>query len=148
MSGKTTAAVDIARSPQEVFGFLTDATHLPDWQPDVRTAAFDGPAPVTVGTRGHEVRHVMGADRTIAWEVTAYDPGRRYGVRGVDGPVRANVDVTFTPEGQGTHVEYGIAFEGHGVGRFIAPLARRNARKQVPATLGLLKQHLEAQPHG
>lgn len=142
--GKTIAAtVDIARGLHEVFGYVTDAAHLPDWQPDVSTAALDDPAHVRVGTRGHEVRHVMGTDRRIGWEVTVYDPDRRYAVRGIDGPVRAHVDVTFTPGATGTHVEYGIGFEGHGVGKLIAVLARRNARKDVPAALDRLKQRLE-----
>ncbi|GHE77956.1 hypothetical protein GCM10017786_04380 [Amycolatopsis deserti] len=145
-SGRTVATVDIARSPHEVFGYVTDAAHLPDWQPDVRTAGFDDPAHVTVGTRGHEVRHVMGADRTIGWEVTAYEPDRHYAVRGIDGPVRAHVDVTFAPGGTGTHVEYGIGFEGHGVGKVLAVLARRNTRKDLPVRLDQLKQRLEAQP--
>ena len=110
-----TAEVDIARSPHEVFGFIADAAHLPEWQPDVRQAAFDEPAAVAVGSRGREVRHVMGSDRPITWEVTDYDPDRRYGVRGVDGPVRAHVtmDLTPTTDGTGTHLEYGIDFEGH-----------------------------------
>lgn len=141
------ASVDIARSPHDVFGYVTDAAHIPDWQPDVRKAAFEEPANVGVGSRGREVRHVMGADRTIAWEVTAYDPDQRYGVRGIDGPVRARVSVKLAPAeaDASTHVEYSIGFEGHGIGKLIAPLARKGARKEVPTTLELLKQRLEAQ---
>lgn len=140
-----TVSTDIARSPQDVFGYISDAARLPDWQPDVRKAAFDEPANLGVGSRGREVRHVMGADRTIAWEITEYDPGHRYGVRGIDGPVRAHVTVELAPAeaGAGTHVEYGIGFEGHGIGKLIAVLARKSARKDLPATLELLKKRLE-----
>lgn len=142
------ATTDIARSPHDVFGYVTNAARLPEWQPDVRRAAFDEPATVGVGSRGREVRHVMGADRTIAWEVTAYDPDRRYGVRGIDGPVRAHVTVKLAPaeDGASTHVEYGIGFEGHGIGKLIAILARKGAHKDLPTTLDLLKQRLEADP--
>jgi uncharacterized protein YndB with AHSA1/START domain len=140
-----TAGVDIARSPRQVFGYIADATHLPEWQPDVRQAAFDQPTAVGVGTRGQEVRHVMGADRPITWEVTDYDPHRRYGVRGIDGPVRAHVtmDLTPTTDGTGTHLEYGIDFQGHGIGKLIAPLARKGARKDLVATLERLRRRLE-----
>src|SRR6188474_732297 len=96
-----TAGVDIARSPSHVFDYIADAKHIPEWQPDVRQAAYDQPAAVAVGTRGQEVRHVMGADRPINWEVTDYDPHRRYGVRGVDGPVRAHVTMDLAPTAQG-----------------------------------------------
>jgi uncharacterized protein YndB with AHSA1/START domain len=140
-----TAEVDIARSPHQVFGFIADAAHLPDWQPEVREAALDEPAAVAVGSRGREVRHVMGSDRPITWEVTDYDPDRRYGVRGVDGPVRAHVTMDLTPtvDGTGTHLQYGIEFEGHGIGRLLAPLARNSTRKDLDARLGRLKQRLE-----
>lgn len=140
-----TAGVDIARSPRQVFGYIADATHLPEWQPDVRQAAFDQPTAVGVGTRGQEVRHVMGADRPITWEVTDYDPHRRYGVRGIDGPVRAHVTIDLTPstDGTGTHLQYGIDFEGHGIGKLIAPLARKGARKDLKATLERLRRRLE-----
>lgn len=140
-----TAQVDIARSPGEVFGYIADTTRLPEWQPDVRRAAFDQPRAVGVGSCGHEVRHVMGADRTISWEVTDYDPGHRYGVRGVDGPVRSRVtmDLTPSPNGTGTHLEYGIDFEGRGIGKLLAPLARNGASKDVPSTLQRLKVLLE-----
>lgn len=143
-----TAGVEIARSPREVFGYIASPAHLPEWQPDVRRAAFDQPAAVRVGSRGHEVRHVMGSDRSISWEVTDYHPDRRYGVRGVDGPVRAHVTMDLIPTtgGAGTHLEYGIDFEGHGIGRALAPLARKGARKDLAAILDRLKRRLEEAP--
>jgi len=141
-----TAGIDIARSPSHVFGYITDAKHLPEWQPDVRQAAYDLPTAVGVGARGQEVRHVMGADRPITWEVTEYDPHRRYGVRGVDGPVRTHVtmDLIPTADGAGTHLAYGIDFTGHGIGKLIAPLARSAARKELVTTLERLRLQLEA----
>jgi uncharacterized protein YndB with AHSA1/START domain len=141
-----TAGTDIARGPHEVWQLLTDPARIPEWQPDVREAGFEEPADVHVGSRGHEVRHVMGADRRIGWEVTEFEPDHRYGVRGVDGPVRAHISVDLRPidDGAGTHLEYGIGFEGHGIGKLIAPLARRGATKDVPQVLARLKQRLES----
>ncbi|GAA3076629.1 hypothetical protein GCM10020254_20730 [Streptomyces goshikiensis] len=41
------ASVDIARSPAEVYGYLTDPAHLPEWQHSaVRARPLDG-APST-----------------------------------------------------------------------------------------------------
>jgi hypothetical protein len=66
-------------------------------------------------------------------------------VSGVDGPIRAHVTMGFVPtgDGAGTHVDYGIWFEGHGIGRLIALLARRGARGDVAANLARLKQRVE-----
>ncbi len=140
--------VEITRSPHEVFEYITDPTRIPEWQPDVRTACLAYPAAVGVGTRGREIRHVMGSDRSIMWEVTEYRPDQRFGVRGVGGPVRAHVTMDVSPnsKGAGTLLSYGIAFVGHGVGRLIAPLARRGARNDLPATLDSLRRQLEDSP--
>lgn len=140
------ASTDIARSPEEVFDLLADAKRLPEWQTDVEEAAFDEPASVGVGSKGHEVRHVPGGPRTFQWEVTEYEPGSRYGVRGLNGPVRAHVSVALAPtaDGAGTHVDYGMWFEAHGIGKIVVPLlANRGARKELPNTLQRLKQRLE-----
>jgi len=77
--------------------------------------------------------------------VTEWEPGRRWGVRGVDGPVRAHVTVSFAPTsgGAGTHVDYRIWFEGHGIGKLLRLLAHQGARREVPSNLVLLKQRLE-----
>jgi hypothetical protein len=62
---------------------------------------------------------------------------------GIDGPVRAHVTVALAPAYGGTHVDNGIWFEGHGIGKLIRLLAQQGARKEVPASLVLLKQRLE-----
>jgi hypothetical protein len=53
------------------------------------------------------------------------------------------MDLTPTTDGTGTHLEYGIDFEGHGIGKLIAPLARTGARKDLMATLERLRRRLE-----
>jgi uncharacterized protein YndB with AHSA1/START domain len=139
------ASTDIARTPREVFAYVSDVARLPEWQPSVEEAAAEPPGAVVVGMQGHEIRRVPGGRRTFRWEVTDCEPGRRWGVRGLGGPVRAHVAVELTPADQGkrTHLDYGIWFEGHGIGKVVGMLARQGARKDVPDSLNLLKQRLE-----
>src|SRR5512141_2369162 len=113
------ASTDIARTPREVFDYVADPARLPEWQPAVEEAAAEPPGIPTVGMRGHEMRRVPGGRRTIRWEVTECEPGRRWGVQGVEGPVRAHVavDLIATAQGGLTHVDYGIWFESHGIGK-------------------------------
>ncbi len=146
MSKVIEASTDIARSPQEVFDYVSDPARLPDWQPTVDDAAFESPGVPAVGTQGHEVRRVPGGRRTFRWEVTECEPGRRWSIQGIDGPVRAHVTVALAPSsaGAGTHVSYSIWFEGHGIGKVIRLLASQGARKEVQPSLALLKQQLEA----
>lgn len=145
MSKVIEARTAIARPPQEVFAFVSDPARLPEWQPDVEEAATEVPGQPAVGVRGHEVRRVPGGRRTIRWEVTDCEPGRRWGVRGIDGLVRAHVAMALAPadDGSSTQIDYQIWFEGHGVGKLVGLLARQGARKDVPQNLALLKQRLE-----
>jgi uncharacterized protein YndB with AHSA1/START domain len=147
MSKLIEASADIARTPHDVFDYVCDPERLPDWQPSVEVAAFEPPGvPAAVGVHGHEVRRVPGGGRTFRWEVTECEPGRRWSIRGIDGAVRAHVTLAFAPTsaGTGTHVDYRLWFEGHGIGNLIRLLASKGARKEVPANLALLKQRLEA----
>jgi uncharacterized protein YndB with AHSA1/START domain len=147
MSKAIEASTNIARAPQEVFDYVSDPARLPDWQPSVDMAAFEPPGvPAAVGIQGHEVRRVPGGGRTFRWEVTECEPGRRWSIRGIDGAVRAHVTLAFAPTstGTGTHVDYRVWFEGHGIGKLIRLLASQGARKEAPASLDLLKQRLEA----
>ena len=137
-------STEIARAPQEVFDYVTDAARLPEWQPSVEEAAAEPPAIRQVGMRGYEVRRVPGGKQRIQWEVTECEPGGRWAVEGIDGPVRAHAAISLAPiDGNGTHVDYRIWFEGRGIGKLIKLMASRGARSEVPASLELLKQRLE-----
>ena len=68
-------------------------------------------------------------------------------MRGIDGPIRALVNVSVTPL---THVRSRVTievdFEGHGVGKLLVPLAvRRQARKEMPSNVATLKRRLESE---
>ena len=67
-------------------------------------------------------------------------------MRGVDGPIRAVVDVTVEPRSDTRAViTIAVDFEGHGVGRLLVPLVvRREAQREMPVNVATLKQRLEA----
>ena len=77
-----------------------------------------------------------------------YEPPHRWGVRGMDGPIRATVDVTVEPTADDrSHLTIAVDFEGHGIGRLLVPLVvRREAEKEMPANVAALKQRMEAAP--
>jgi len=137
-------STEVSRTPQEVFDYVTDSARLPEWQPSVEEAAAEPPAIRRVGMRGYEVRRVPGGKQKVRWEVTECEPGGRWAVEGIEGPVRAHVTISLVPiDGIGTHVDYRIWFEGRGIGKVIRLMANRGARSEVPASLELLKQRLE-----
>jgi hypothetical protein len=71
-------------------------------------------------------------------------------VKGIDGPIRAAVEVTVEPVTEtSSRLSIAVDFEGHGIGKLLVPLiVRRQAEKEMPANIEALKRHVEAQqPH-
>jgi hypothetical protein len=84
----------------------------------------------------------------VTSEITHIDPPRTWGVHGIDGPIRAIVNVTVDPveKGRRSRVTIDLDFDGHGIGKLLVPLVvRRQARKEMPANLGTLRERLEEQ---
>ena len=72
-------------------------------------------------------------------------PPSRWAVRGVDGPIRALVDVTVEPlsESARSRVTIEVDFEGHGIGKLLVPLVvRRQAANEMPKNLQTLKERI------
>lgn len=136
-----TAAVD--RPAADVFAYTTDPARFPEWQAGVVSGRLDGDG---VGSRCITVRRIGGAERPSTSELVRLEPPRAWAVRGIDGPIRATVEVTVEPLGADrSKVAIAVDFTGHGIGKALVPLmVRREARKEMPANLARLKERLEA----
>jgi hypothetical protein len=146
-----TSAIDVARPPDEVYAYVTDPTRFGEWQANVTDGHMNESGPAQPGGRCITTRRIGFAERTVTSEVTHVDPPRSWGVRGIDGPVRASVDVVVDPidNGRASRLTISIDFEGHGLGKLLVPLAiRPQARKEMPANLARLKQRVEVSATG
>ena len=87
-------------------------------------------------------------NRTTA-EITEVDPPRRWRLRGIDGPVRADVQVLVEPLDGGSRSKVTVELEmrGFGIGRLVVPLAvRPRVPGEMDANMRRLKERLEATP--
>lgn len=101
---KRTQRTEIARSPEEVFAYLTDPSKLSTWQ-DAEEVVQLTPGALGVGTRLREVHKVLGRRRVELTEVVVYEPGRRFEIRMVDGPpLDGRWD--FEPSHEGTRLTF------------------------------------------
>jgi len=141
-------SVEISRSPEDVFAYVTDLSRFTEWQEGVVRAAVEGDQPMSVGSKTTMTRRVGGRERTMTTEVTEYSPPRRFAFRGIDGPIRPSGKGTIEPVGDGTRSRFTfeLDFEGHGFGNLILPLVRRQARKELAKNHENLKQRLESSP--
>ena len=64
-------------------------------------------------------------------------------MRGIDGPIRAQVNVRVTELGEArSRLVIDVDFTGHGIGRILVPLiVRREARREMPANVAALKEN-------
>jgi uncharacterized protein YndB with AHSA1/START domain len=144
-----TVTVDVDRPQNDAFDYVTDPSRFHEWQAGVTGGSMEGTGRPEVGAKCATTRRIGGSEREVTSEVTNIDPPSTWGVRGIDGPIRAVVDVTVEPitNAERSRVTIALDFEGHGIGKLLVPLVvRRQAAKEMPANVQRLKKNLEAGP--
>jgi uncharacterized protein YndB with AHSA1/START domain len=140
------STAEVSRPAEEVFAYVTDPSTFPEWQNGVVRGHMNE-SPTRVGSQCTTVRNIGGREREVHTTITDYDPPRRWADRGVDGPIRAIVEVLVEPiaDGSQSRVTINLDFTGHGIGRLLVPLVvRRQAAREMPENMKRLKQRLEA----
>jgi hypothetical protein len=143
-------SAEIDRPATEVFAYATDPTRFSEWQKGVVDGHMDdlgnGSQTPAVGAKCVTTRRIGGANRPSTSELVHIDPPRTWRVRGIDGPIRATVDVLVEPVTDArSRLIISVDFTGHGIGKILVPLmVRPEARKEMPDNMAALKQRMEA----
>ena len=144
---RITESIEINRRPEDVFAYLDDVERHGEWQEQIVAVQPESDQPMGVGKRVRETRRVPGGDRSMTYEVTEYDPPRRSSFRVLDGPIRAVGTISVEPVGDGSRsrLTFTIDFQGHGLaGKVLLPVAKGQARKQIPKDQARMKELLES----
>ena len=142
-----TETIEINRRPEDVFAYLDDVQRHGEWQEQIVDVEPQGDQPMGVGKRVRETRRVPGGNRSMTYEITAHDPPRQSSFRVLDGPIRAVGTGSVEPIGDGSRTKLTITidFEGHGIaGKILLPVAKTQARKQIPKDQARMKELLES----
>ena len=143
-------SAEIGRPAAEVFAYATDPARFSEWQKGVLDGHMDSPGNGTqapaVGAKCVTTRRIGGANRPSTSELVHIDPPKTWVVRGIDGPVRAAVEVRVEPvTGSRSRLTISVDFTGHGIGKILVPLmVRPEARNEMPGNMAALKQKMEA----
>jgi uncharacterized membrane protein len=138
-------SIEINRTPEDVFAYFDELGKHGEWQEQIISVHVETDGPTRVGSRATDKRRLPGGTRDISYEITEHVPPRKSSFRGVNGPIRPLGTVTVEPLEGGARSMVTLEFElkGRGLGVLFAPLARANARKEIPKSHQRLKEILE-----
>jgi carbon monoxide dehydrogenase subunit G len=129
--------VDIDRSPEDVFAYLTDVSNLPKWQSGVHSAERDGDLI-------HESRTMLGRHMENELQIVDEEPPRLFTLRALNSPIPFSVRHELEPTGGGTRLT--VIGEGDTglLPGFAGKLMARRAEGQFRKDFERLKQLLES----
>jgi carbon monoxide dehydrogenase subunit G len=147
MAGRFEGTAVIDRPIEEVFAFLADGANDPKFSPRVQSITQTTDGPPGVGTVYKSTVKDAGMTTEREFEITEFIAPTR--IRWVE---RSKNTVTapeggydLAPAGDGTRLSVYNVLEGHGlVGRLLAPLALRAARKDADPFAARIKAAVEA----
>ncbi|HTQ74844.1 MAG TPA: SRPBCC family protein [Burkholderiales bacterium] len=142
----------IARSPQQVFDYVTTPANWPRWHPSSLAVRGATDHPLAVGESVVEDFIVAGNRGTVTWTVTAREAPVRWSIEGRNVGSRGGGTVTYTlaPEGGGTRFTRVLTY--HMPNLLAAILDDFGVRERVAAesaeAVARLRTALESGPTG
>jgi carbon monoxide dehydrogenase subunit G len=130
-------SVEIARTPEEVYDYLTDVSNLPKWQSGVHSARREG-------SEIHESRHMLGRELHTTLAIDEEERPRLFVLRATNSPVPFTVRHELERSGEGTKLT--VIGEGDAgmLPGFAAGIMTRRAEKQFRKDFERLKRLLES----
>jgi carbon monoxide dehydrogenase subunit G len=146
MAGRFEATVVIDRPIDEVFAFLADGENDKKFSPRVQQIAKTTDGPPGLGTVYASTVKDAGMTTKREFKLTEFEsPTRiRWAELSKNLVVASEGGYDLTPAGEGTQLTVFNVLEGRGVGKVIAPLALRSARKGADAFAQSIKAAVEA----
>jgi Polyketide cyclase / dehydrase and lipid transport. len=136
--------IEVARTPEDVFAYLTNVSNLPAWQSGVHTAQIEDAGAARIGARIRESRHMLGRELNMTLEITEYDAPRVFSLRALDSPVPFIVRHELEPHEGGTLLTVTAVGDAGLLPGFAAGIMARRAEKQFKKDFERLKRLLEA----
>lgn len=133
-------AVEIGRTPADVFDYCTDLGHEPSWNPALEEISKVTAGPVGVGTR-YAARFVRGDPMVISF--VRFDPPSGWATVGESRRLNADFSGIVSPTRDGSRLVFRMDLRPRGVLRLGAPLLRRAMRRAEVGHLAAIKATLE-----
>ncbi|MFJ5631106.1 SRPBCC family protein [Streptomyces goshikiensis] len=146
MSGEFESIVEIDRPVEQVFAYLADGRHDPEFSPRVQEITKTPDGPTAVGTIFRSTVKDAGMKSGREFKIVEYDPPSRIRWREQSKNLvtaEGGYDLDALPGGR-TRVRIFNTLEGHGFGKLLVGLALSAARRDAPDFGRRIKAAVEA----
>lgn len=133
----------IYRPITEIFDFISTPENDFQWQYGTLTSAQISEGVAKVGAFFRSIGHFMGRRIESTFEITEYEPTRKYGFKSLSGPMHSRTLYTFETAGGATKIN--VSMQASAVNLFQADegILEKQMKKQLKENLEMLKQILE-----
>ena len=137
-------SVMIYRPIRQVFDFMSTPENDFQWQYGTLTSARLSEGLSNIGTSFQSVGHLMGRRNLSTFEVTDYEPNKKYGFKSLSGPLHSQTSYTFEMANGSTKIN--ISTQANVVNFFQVDegTLEKKMKKQLKENLAMLKDLLEA----
>jgi uncharacterized protein YndB with AHSA1/START domain len=135
--------VEIDRSVEHVFSYVSDLENIPDWNYAIGKTKKVTPGPAGVGTIYRQRREIPSPSEEQL-EIVEVSPNEKLVIEGELGPFRARMVYEFAPRGHSTHLRNDVELTAMGASKLVAPLVGGQIRKAVAKNLKELRARLES----
>jgi uncharacterized membrane protein len=135
--------IEIDRSVEDVFAYITNFENNPKWQKGMVSCTFTTEPPVGKGTRYTQVAQFMGRTIESKFLVTKYIPDERVEFETTESTFPIQIVRSVSAANGGTQVNAIISGQPDGLMKFFAPLAQIMMRRSIEADYARLKALLE-----
>lgn len=134
----------IYRPIKQVFNFMSAPENDFQWQCEILTSARLSEGVSTIGTLFRSISHLMGQRIESTFEVTEYEPNRKYGFKSLSGPLQSQTSYTFEIAAGSTKIT--VSTQANVVNFFQVGegILEKKMKKQLKENLAMLKIILEA----
>lgn len=133
----------IARTPKEVFDFITASDNAPKIVSSVKSMVKLTDGPLRVGTKYLETRVMNGKDHQTELEVIEYVPDQIYTMKNFTEGIEIIYQYVFTPENNGTQIDLVCALKASGLKKLMLPIVSSIFQKEDGDHLQRLKKAME-----
>jgi len=134
----------IYRPIKQVFDFVSNPENDFQWQYGTLAAARLPDGTDKLGSFFRTIGHLLGHRLQGIFEVTEYEPNRKYAFRSISGPLHLQTCYTFNIDSGSTMISIATQANAANVFDMNEHVVERNMKKQLKENLALLKDLLEA----